>query len=73
MFLLGQPISEQAEFYLTADDGISTTALASITSQNGNTCVVTAGSILGYVKLWCKNTSGTIISEPFRIQIKNIF
>mgnify|MGYP001022088404 CR=1 FL=1 len=27
----------------------------------------------GYVKLWCKNTAGTIVSEPFRIQIKNIF
>jgi len=71
----GLPISEQSEFWLTADDGVSTTTLATIQSQDpiANTCVVKAGSTLGYVKLWCKNTAGTIVSEPFRIQIKNIF
>ncbi len=71
----GVPITEQSEFWLTADDGVSTTTLATIQSQDpvANTCVVKAGSTLGYVKLWCRNTEGTIISEPFRIQIKNIF
>lgn len=71
----GLPISEQSEFWLTADDGVSSTTLATIQSQDpvANTCVVKAGSTLGYVKLWCKNTAGTIVSEPFRIQIKNIF
>ncbi|CDG35125.1 Ig domain protein group 2 domain protein [Acetivibrio thermocellus BC1] len=71
----GVPITEQSEFWLTADDGVSETTLATIQSQDpvANTCVVKAGSTLGYVKLWCKNTAGTIISEPFRIQIKNIF
>lgn len=71
----GLPISEQSEFWLTADDGVSSTTLATIQSQDpiANTCVVKAGSTLGYVKLWCKNTAGTIISEPYRIQIKNIF
>jgi len=71
----GVPITEQSEFWLTADDGVSTTTLATIQSQDpvANTCVVKAGSTLGYVKLWVKNTAGTIISEPFRIQIKNIF
>ena len=71
----GLPISEQSEFWLTADDGVSTTTLATIQSQDpvANTCVVKAGNALGYVKLWVKNTAGTIISEPFRIQIKNIF
>lgn len=71
----GIPITETSEFYLTADDGVSTTTLATIQSQDpiANTCVVKAGSTLGYVKLWVKNTAGTIISEPFRIQIKNIF
>jgi len=71
----GVPITEQSEFWLTADDGVSTTTLATIQSQDpiANTCVVKAGSTLGYVKLWCKNIAGTIISEPFRIQIKNIF
>lgn len=69
------PITEQSEFWLTADDGVSETTLATIQSQDptANTCVVKAGSTLGYVKLWVKNTAGTIISEPFRIQIKNIF
>lgn len=71
----GLPISEQSEFWLTADDGVSSTTLATIQSQDpvANTCVVKAGNTLGYVKLWVKNTAGTIISEPFRIQIKNIF
>ena len=71
----GVPITETSEFYLTADDGVSTTTLATIESQDpiANTCVVKAGSTIGYVKLWCKNIAGTIISEPFRIQIKNIF
>ena len=71
----GLPISEESFFYITADDGVSETTLATIQSQDpvANTCVVKAGSTLGYVKLWVKNTAGTIISEPFRIQIKNIF
>lgn len=71
----GLPISEQSEFWLTADDGVSETTLATIESQDpiANTCVVKAGNTLGYVKLWVKNKAGTIISEPFRIQIKNIF
>ena len=71
----GLPISEQSEFWLTADDGVSETTLATIQSQDpvANTCVVKAGSTLGYVKLWCKNIEGTIVSEPFRIQIKNLF
>ncbi|ANW98720.1 hypothetical protein CSTERTH_06595 [Thermoclostridium stercorarium subsp. thermolacticum DSM 2910] len=71
----GTPITEESFFYITADDGVSETTLATIESQDpvANTCVVKAGSTLGYVKLWVKNTAGTIISEPFRIQIKNIF
>ena len=71
----GQVITQESFFYLTGDDGVSTTTLATITSQDSvnNTCVVTAGNTIGYVKLWCKNTAGTIISQPYRIQIKNIF
>jgi len=71
----GVPITEESFFYITADDGVSETTLATIQSQDpvANTCVVKAGSTLGYVKLWCKNIEGTIVSEPFRIQIKNIF
>jgi len=70
----GTPVSMLSVFWLTDDSGNPTT-LASITAQDPitNTCVVTAGNTLGYVKLWCKNIEGTIVSEPFRIQIKNIF
>jgi len=69
------PITEESFFYITADDGVSETTLATIQSQDpvANTCVVKAGSTLGYVKLWCRNIEGTIVSEPFRIQIKNLF
>jgi hypothetical protein len=69
------PITEESEFWLTADDGVSETTLATIESQDtiANTCVVTAGDTIGYVKLWCKNKAGTIISDPFRIKIKNLF
>jgi len=70
------PITETSQFWLTADDGVSATTLATITSQdaNANTCVVAANNTdIGYVKLWCKNTAGTIVSEPFRIQIKSVF
>jgi len=61
-------------FYLTADDGISETTLAQITSQDGveNSCVV-KGLGLGCVKLWVKNVEETVVSDGFRIQIKNIF
>lgn len=70
----GIAITDSSVFYLTADDGISATSLASITSQNGvaNSCIV-KGDNLGYVKLWVKNVSETVVSSGFRIQIKNIF
>lgn len=62
-------------FYLTSDDGVGSTNLASISSQDSvaNSCVVLAGSNLGYVKLFVRNESGSIVSQPLRIQIKNIF
>ena len=67
-------ITDTSVFYLTGDDGISVTSFASITAQDGvaNTCVV-KGLNLGYVKLFCKNTSETILSDGFRIQIKSLF
>ena len=62
-------------FYLTADDGVNSTNLATITSQDSaeNTCIVTAGNTTGYVKLFAKNESGSIVSPAFRIQIKPLF
>jgi len=61
-------------FYLTADDGVSSTNLATISSQDSveNSCIV-QGNALGYVMLWVKNESGDVVSQPIRIQIKNIF
>lgn len=62
-------------FYLTADDGVSSTNLATISNQDSteNTCVVTAGNSVGYVKLFASNESGTIVSPAYRIQIKPLF
>lgn len=70
----GNVIPMQSEFYLTGDDGVSTTNLAEIVSQDGenNTCVI-KGLNLGYVKLWVKSVDGSIVSDPLRIQIKNLF
>jgi len=71
----GVAITDNSVFYLTADDGVSSTTLATISSQNGvgNSCVIIAGSNLGYVKLWVKNDDNTIVSSGFRIQIKSLF
>lgn len=70
----GNIIPIQSEFYLTSDDGVSTT-LAEIISQDSenNTCII-KGLNLGYVKLWVKSIDGSIVSENYlRIQIKSLF
>jgi len=70
----GNLITSQSEFYLTADDGVSTTTLAEVVSQDSvnNTCVM-KGNNIGYVKLFTKNLDGSIVSNGFRVQIKNLF
>ena len=70
----GIAITDTSVFYLTSDDGISETVLASIVSQDGvgNSCVV-KGLGLGYVRLFVKNVGETVFSSGFRIQIKSIF
>jgi len=70
----GIEYSEQSEFYLVSDDGISSTTLAQIISQDNvtNTCVV-KGLGIGYVKLFVRNLDDSIVSDGFRIQIKNLF
>lgn len=70
----GIPVSMLSEFWLTDDFGNPTT-LATIAEHDSvaNTCVVTAGNTLGYVKLWCKDTEGNVEPQFLRIQIKNIF
>jgi len=70
----GIAISDSSVFYLTGDDGVSATGLASIVSQDsvGNSCVV-KGLNLGYVRLFCKNVGETVVSSGFRIQIKSLF
>lgn len=63
-----------SEFYLTADDGINSTSLASIISQDGlvNNCIL-KGLNLGYVRLFARSLDGTIVSDGFRVQIKSLF
>jgi len=70
----GIAISDSSVFYLTGDDGVSSTSLASIVSQDsvGNSCVV-KGLNLGYVRLFVKNVGETVFSSGFRIQIKSLF
>lgn len=71
----GVQISKQSQFYLTADDGVSLTTLASIINQDSalNTCVIKASNTVGYVKLWVKSTDNSIIcTNPLRIQIKSL-
>ena len=70
----GIEYSEQSEFYLTGDDGISPTSLTQITSQDNvaNSCVV-KGLGIGYVKLFVRSSDGSIVSDGFRIQVKNLF
>lgn len=70
----GVPISMLSEFWLTDDSG-NPTALASITAQDPitNTCVVSAGNTLGYVRLWCKDIDDKVEPKFLRIQIRNVF
>jgi len=70
----GNIITQQSEFYLTSDDGVSPTSLAQIISQDSvnNSCIV-KGLVIGYVKLFVRNSDGSIVSDGFRIQIKNLF
>ena len=70
----GLPIIKESTFWLTGIDNLPTT-LSIITSQNSvsNTCVV-RGDTLGYVKLWCKSTDNSIVSQDgMVVQIKSLF
>ena len=70
----GVEYTDTSIFYLTADDGINETTIATISSQDGviNTCQI-QGNVIGYFKLWVKNVDESIVSQPLRIQIKNLF
>ena len=69
----GLPIEESSYFYLTAEDGVSPTTLASITSQDSinNTCVIKAGNKIGKVVLHVVNKNGLIKNSKL-IQIKSL-
>lgn len=70
----GIEYSDVSVFYLTADDETSPTTIAEIIMQNSNTNTCTIkGNSLGYVKLFVKNIRETVVSNPLRIQIKNLF
>ena len=65
--------TELATFFLTDVNG-QATSLATITGQDSSgSCTVLAGDSVGYVKLWLRNTDGSIVCEPVTIQIRNIF
>ena len=70
----GIEYADTSIFYLRADDGISPTTLAEIVAQDGNvnTCIV-KGNNLGYVRLFVKIISETVVGNGLRIQIKNLF
>ena len=70
----GVPYSDTSIYYLTADDGVSSTTLATIVSQDAvaNTCTV-KGNNLGYVKLFCKNSDNSVVSPGYRIKIASLF
>lgn len=67
--------SDTSVWTLKADDGISTTTLASITASDSvlNTCNIKANNSnqYGYVRLYVKNTGDTV-SNYIRIQIKSL-
>lgn len=67
----GIPYDDEGIFSITADDGVSPTTLASITSQVNNSCTIKAGSKAGYVRLHVVNGDGTV-SNSLRIQVKSL-
>ncbi|MDD4779004.1 MAG: hypothetical protein PHT02_00175 [Tissierellia bacterium] len=70
----GVAYSDNSTFYLKADDNVSETILASITTQNvtNNTCTI-RGVGLGYVKLFVRNEDSSIVSDGYRIKVENLF
>jgi len=69
----GSPVEINGYWSILADDGISSTNLASITSSNYDSCIVKANnnSQYGYVKLKAQNQSGGVYSMK-RIRIKSL-
>lgn len=70
----GESIIDTATWSITADDGISASTLASITSQDGDSCTILGNSnnLTGYFKLYAKNADESI-SGYLRIQVKTLF
>ncbi|WP_258205711.1 Ig-like domain-containing protein [Paenibacillus radicibacter] len=68
----GFEISDTSEYWLTAEDGLSQTKLASIIIQDSekNTCSIKASKTSGYVKLHVKNKN-SLINGSILIQIKS--
>lgn len=67
----GIPYDDEGIFSITADDGVSSTTLVSITSQINNSCTIKAGSKAGYVRLHVANGDGSV-SNSLRIQVKSL-
>lgn len=68
----GFVFDDTSEYWLTGDDGISQTNLASITLQDNlkNTCSIKAAKVSGYIRLHVKNKNN-LISANKRIQVKS--
>lgn len=67
----GIPYEDVGIFYLTADDGISPTSLATIQSQGNNTCTIKAGNKIGKLMLHVKNTDETVVGNKL-IEVKSL-
>jgi hypothetical protein len=61
-------------FSLTGDDGISTTTLATISSQTGTNCIIQGNSnfVYGYVRLIATCVQNSTIIGSYRIKIRSL-
>lgn len=70
----GTTVTKDCTFSLFADDGVSSTTLATITSQTATSCTVkNNNSTSGYVKLRCTLVDDTSVTAEIRIQMKPLF
>lgn len=65
---------DESKFSLTATDGISSTNLASISTQDNvnNACAILASQNIGYIKLYVTNLNGLSVSSK-NIRIKPLY
>ena len=69
----GVLVVENVIWSLFADDGISATSLATITSQDNDSCVLKSNSSSGYVRLKASLVSDGLVVGEIRVQMKSLF